>query len=197
MEENKYKLAGWAAFGSAFTFLITTGILLYHDIRYTPAIEGGGGSDPTTVFLALAVNVISTGLAIYALLRFRRLLHERYDFHAVDNLILVLIVGGVIIGGIAYAGRLVDKSLPFVFMIVLAGIAMGAIGIIFALRLLKVPGNLNGYLKPLAYTQLIASICFALVFLAPIGLIMMVVFNVLLGVVFLSSDGSLEEVDFV
>jgi len=56
---------------------------------------------------------------------------------------------------------------------------------------------LNGYLKPLAYAEFIASICLAAVFLIPVGMIIMVIFNILLGFVFLSSDDALEEVDFV
>lgn len=196
MKENKYKSAGWAAFGSALTFLITTGIVIYHDVINAPAL-GGGGTDPSTVFLAIAFDVVSTLLGIYALIKFRQLLQERYDFHAVDDIILILILGGIILGGLSYAGRLVDQNIPVMLMGVVMAIAVGVIGIIFALRLLKLPATLNGYLKPLAYTELIASICFILVLLAPIALIMMVVFNVLLGLVFLSGEDSLEEVDFV
>ena len=207
MEEGNYKLAGWAALGSAVTFLVTSGILIYDDVLNTPALKGGR-SDLETLLLALSIDVISTALGIYALLKFRQLLRERYDFHAVDNLILILIFAGLIMSAVAYTGRLFGMNrpaagpnfsgaLPFVFILAFVGIAVGVLGIIFALRLLKLPGTLNGYLKPLAYTELIGSVCFMLVFLAPIGLIMMVVFNVLLGLVFLNSDDSLEEVDFV
>ncbi len=38
------------------------------------------------------------------------------------------------------------------------GILNGIIGIVFAMRLLRINGNLNGYKKPLAYT------CLALLF---------------------------------
>lgn len=195
MEQATYKLAGWAALISAFTFLASTTIAIYHDVVYKPALSGA--SDLTIIGVALVIDLVSTVFGIYAILKFRQLLGERYDFHAVDNLIIVLIFGGLIVSGIAYAGRLVSSSLPFVFMLAFAGMAVGIIGIIFALRLLKVPGTLNGYLKPLAYTQLIGSICFTLVFLAPVGIILAIVFNVILGVVFFNSDDSLEEVDFV
>ncbi|UCF38877.1 MAG: hypothetical protein JSU96_08575 [Acidobacteriota bacterium] len=196
MEQGKYTLAGWAAIISALTLLVATAISIYHDVIYTPALSEGSG-DFRLILVALAIDVVSTLLGIYAILKFRQLLGERYDFHAVDNLIIILIFAGLVISGIAYAGRLVSQNLPFVFILAFAGIGVGIIGIIFALRLLKVPGSLNGYLKPLAYTQLIGSICFTLVFLAPVGMILMMVFNVLLGAIFLSSDDTLERVDFV
>lgn len=196
MEANKYKLAGWAALASALTFLISISILIFHDVLYQPALKGGSGH-LETVLAAFIINILSTACGVYALLKFRQLLRERYDFHAVDDLILVLIFGGIIISGLAYSGRLAGHSMAFLFILAFAGIIMGIIGIVFSLRLLKVPGSLNGYLKPLAYTELIGSICFTLVFLTPIGLVMMIIFNILLGVVFLSRDTSLEEVEFV
>jgi hypothetical protein len=200
MEQPNYRLAGWAALLSAVTFLISLGILTYHDIKYTPALSGGTGVTPA-LLLALGIDIISTILWIYAILKFRQLLGERYDFHAVDNIILVLIFGGVFLSALAHTGRMVigdwSSVFTFAFFIAIAGIVLGVIGIVFALRLLKVPGSLNGYLKPLAYTELIGSICFAVVFLAPLGMIMMIVFNVILGLILLSRDASLEEVEFV
>lgn len=196
MGEEKYRLAGWAALVSALTFIFSTGLLIYYDVLYQPAL-GGGGSDLETLLIALSANIVSSICSIYALLKFRQLLHERYDFHAVDNLILLLIVGGILLAALSYSARLFSENFVLISVGIFLMVVVGAIGIVFALRLLKTPGSLNGYLKPLAYIQLIESICFMLIILAPVGLIMMVIFNVLLGMVFLSRDTSLEEVDFV
>jgi hypothetical protein len=196
MGEEKFRLAGWAALISAFTFIFSTGLLLYYDVLYQPAL-GGGASDLKTLLIALFANIIFSICSIYAMLKFRQLLHERYDFHAVDNLILFLIFGGILLSALSYSARILSGNLVLISVGIFTLVLVGAIGIVFALRLLKTPGSLNGYLKPLAYTQLIESICFVLIILAPVGLMMIVIFNVLLGLVFLSRDTSLEEVDFV
>jgi hypothetical protein len=54
----------------------------------------------------------------------------------------------------------------------------------FATRLLRLPGNLHGLLKPFGYTQIVSGICFITVFLSPVGIIAGAVADVILGVIF-------------
>jgi len=76
------------------------------------------------------------------------------------------------------------------------GILNGVIGIVFATRLLKVNGNLNGYKKPLAYVYLAGSICFLLVVPALVGMVLLAAWSLLLGLAFFRGE-ELEELEVV
>jgi hypothetical protein len=76
------------------------------------------------------------------------------------------------------------------------GVLNGVVGIVFATRLLRINGNLNGYKKPLAYVYLAGSICFLLVVPALIGIVLLSVWSVLLGLTFFKGD-DLEELEVV
>jgi tellurite resistance protein TehA-like permease len=63
-------------------------------------------------------------------------------------------------------------------------IIFGILSIIFATRLLRFPGNLYGLLKPFCYTMIASGICFITIFLAPVGVIVGAVSDVILGIIF-------------
>jgi hypothetical protein len=54
----------------------------------------------------------------------------------------------------------------------------------FATRLLRLPGNLYGLLKPFCYITIVSGICFITVLLSPVGIIAGAVADVILGVIF-------------
>jgi hypothetical protein len=197
MEEEKYRPAGWAAIGSAVVFILAFGLLIYDDV--TNIMAQRTGSAPSDLLpLVIVLDVVSKLLVIYALLRFRTLLNERYGFHAVDTLIVVLIAAGIALGIVSYLARVFPEfKVPIMVMGAMLGITVGILGIVFATRLLRLNGNLNGMLKPLAYTYLAASICFAVVILAPLALALDTVATVLLGVTLLRGGEELEEMEVV
>jgi len=195
MERDNYSMAGWAALGSVALFVPVIGLLVYGDIQqYGVTNDGGSGQNllPLVVLLDLASKV----LTIYAYLKFRELLNSRYDFHAVDRLIPILIAVGVITGVLAYATRAFEASVASMVMGVTTGLIMGVLGVVYARRLLSMSGNLNGYLKPLAYTCLAASICFLLVVFAPVGLILFRAADIILALVFFKGE-ELEQLEIV
>ena len=78
----------------------------------------------------------------------------------------------------------------------MTAVIMGVLGIVYARRLLRMNGTLNGYLKPLAYSYLIGSICFVLLVFAPLGLVLFRVGDIILGLAFFKGD-ELEELEVV
>ena len=80
MEDNQWTGAGWAAIAAAalippnmfLSFLADTVLA-----RHAAAI-------PVTLF-ALVVGVVSTVLSLYALIRFRSLLNERFQYHGIGT----------------------------------------------------------------------------------------------------------------
>jgi hypothetical protein len=197
MEEEKYRFAGWAAIGGAVVFILAFGLLVYDDVSNIMA-QRGRGAPSDLLPLVIVLDVVSKLLVIYALLRFRTLLNDHYGFHAVDTLIVVLIAAGIALGAVSYLARVFPEfKVPVMVMGAMLGITVGILGIVFATRLLRLNGNLNGMLKPLAYTYLAASICFAVVILAPLALAPDTVATVLLGVTLLRGGEELEEMEVV
>ena len=193
MKED-YNLAGWAAIVSAIFFLPIMGLTIYYDLQPDSAEQVG-----SLLVLVIFLDFISKIFMLYALLRFRDLLNQRYQFHAVDHLIVILWVVGVCIGTLAYLVRVLpDAKVPVLVTGATLMVLSGVLGIIYATRLLRLPGNLNGLLKPLAYTTIAGSVCFLVVILSPLGLALYIATSVILGLVLLrQKDEELEELEIV
>jgi len=203
---NRYALAAWASIGSAALTLAMLGLSLAFDLA--KIVENRGEFAPSMwtaqqALLVITIDAVSWVFGIYALLRFRDLLRERYNFHAIDQLIWIVIGAGLLVAVASHGQRLVVAPPPTVASAVISvatmvilGILNGVIGIVFATRLLKINGNLNGYKKPLAYVYLAGSICFMLVVPALVGIVLLCVFNVILALVFFQGD-DLEELEVV
>lgn len=195
MERDNYSVAGWAALGSVVLFIPAMGFLVYSDIQNFGAANGVS-TNTGLLPLVVLLDAVSKALGIYAYLKFRELLNRRYDFRAVDRLIPILIVVGVATGALAYAARSVESPLASAVMGLMTGLIMGVLGIVYSRRLLRMSGNLNGYLKPLAYTYLAASICFVLVVFAPLGLVLFRAADIILALAFFKGE-ELEQLEIV
>ncbi len=201
---NRYAIAGWASITSAALTLAMLGLSLAFDL--SKIVENRGEFVPSMwtaqqTLLVVALDAFSWVLGIYALLRFRDLLRERYAFHAIDQLIWIVIAAGLLVAVASHGQRiLIDPTFASaavgIATMVILGVLNGVIGIVFATRLLKVNGNLNGYKKPLAYVYLAGSICFLLVVPALVGIVLLCTFNVILALVFFQGD-ELEELEVV
>jgi len=204
MSANRYVAAGWASIASAVGTFAVLGLSFVFELA--KGFEPGRGIAPTVwtlrqVALVASVDAVAWALGIYALIRFRDLLRERYEFHAVDHLIWVVIGAGLLAAIVSYGHRLMmlegagSVAAGFASMLVL-GILNGIVGIVFATRLRRVNGNLNGYKNALVYVYLAGSICFLLVVPALVGMVLLSVWGVLLGLVFFRGE-ELEELEVV
>lgn len=206
MIRNRYAVAGWASILSAAGTLAMLGLSFAFDLAKLVQQGGPRGFTPTVwsaqqVTLVAAVDLAAWVLGIYALVRFRGLVRERYDFHAVDHLIWVVIGAGLLTAVVSHGNRLaanqgLASAATGIASMVVLGILNGVIGIVFATRLLRMNGNLNGYKKPLAYVYLAGSICFLLVIPSLVGIVLFTAWSVLLGLAFFRGE-ELEELDVV
>jgi hypothetical protein len=71
------------------------------------------------------------------------------------------------------------------------------VGIVFAVRLLRLRDDLGGLLRPFAYTTIAACICYVTILLAPIGGLVDAGATVILGLIFLRLAKGLPQVEFV
>jgi len=173
--KEQLNLAGWLS--------ITNALFAIPSIAMSWFLDSMDGIGP--VISQAILTIVSLGLFLYIISYLRKLLNIRFQFHGVDIYISLLIWGNVALAALSLFS-LGSKGLEWVMNVlsVAAFIFFGILSIIFATRLLRLPGNLYGLLKPFSYAQIVCGICFITVFLSPVGVIAGSVADVILGVIF-------------
>lgn len=200
MEENKYKLAGWLAVVQAVLFPAAIVIAI---IEAVAAAELFNIRRPF-VGPADLLMIIFTVIGIYTILMFRKLLHERYQYHDLDLLILVSIWWAIVFQVIGLGLSVittfmwpVDKIMFAVIYAVFftgAMVSIGIVDILIAVKLLKDKENFSEFIRGFAYVTMAAGICEVTVLLTPLALILIPVSAVILALVFFRDR---QEVEFV
>lgn len=186
MNGNSYLPAAWAAVAAAVALVLEVSLTLAHD-----AGQARGVLAPAAVFLFL-----KTGLGAYATWRFRDYLAERFDFHGVDRLVLLMIGGGIGLALAVTVARLLPEaadSAVTMSVLLLLGLTLGAATMLFGYRLLSVDGEIGGLKRPFAYLNIAMPLCFVTVLLAPLGLLMMAASLVLMAMILFRSPEDAPE----
>jgi len=200
MEENKFKLAGWLAVVQAVLFPL--GLVMGIIER---GLAGGTFDDKRPLLgTADLIMIAFTIIAIYTLLMFRKLLHERYEYRDLDLLIIVSIwwaivfqAVGLLIGIIAGLYWPVDRvMLAVVYAVFLTGamVTIGIVDILIAVKLLKIKESLGEYVRGFAYVTMAAGICEVTVLLSPLSLMLVPASAIILALIFFRDE---HEVEFV
>ena len=173
--KEKLNLAGWLS--------ITNALFAIPSIAMSWFLDSMDGIGP--IISQAILTMVSLGLFLYIISSLRKLLNIRFEFHDVDIYISMLIWGNVALAALSILS-LGSKELEWVnkYLSIAAFIFFGILSILFARRLLRLPGNLYGLLKPYCYITIGSGICFITVFLAPLGIIVGAVTDVILGVIF-------------
>jgi len=198
--DNPYALAGWLAIASAALLLpvMVLGFIVDLIFQRSHSLPLG------LAMLYFLVAVAQALCSLYALYRFRDYINAHFDFHETDGLITCILIGAMAITSVALVGKVVAWSgaelpvaIAFLGMILLVGIPLSIISIIFAVKLLQLPSDLGGLLKPLVVVNIIACVCFLMIVLAPVGLLLAAVGDLLIGLVFLRQAGMNDKPEFV
>ncbi|HEY6839185.1 MAG TPA: hypothetical protein VI389_10615 [Geobacteraceae bacterium] len=134
------------------------------------------------------VLVVGTGLLIFLMTTLRILLRQGFAYRRADAPIVLLVTANVasaLMGGTAIlfpeAGRFLD----------IAGLALvvatGAVQILFGVRLLRLPDNLRGMLRPFCYLNIATGVLLTTVLLLPVGVVTSAIADVMLGTIFLQA----------
>ncbi|MCK5564141.1 MAG: hypothetical protein KAJ07_02750 [Planctomycetes bacterium] len=187
--KNIYKFAGYCAITSAVLYIPVCVVSIAYEIPST--------STPVLLPFIFIFSVVQAACSLYAFKRFRDYLNENYDFHAIDKLVMPIIILCAVLTVISLLGYIAPQ-LELLFMILMAvmGIAGAIVLIFYSVFLLRLEVSLNGLLKPYAYTMIAACICFMLFILIPIGMILAAVTDILLGLILLKPKEEMQ-VDFV
>jgi hypothetical protein len=197
---NPYRTAGWLSiaaailFPLAFVISILQGLIGISRFNYTGPTIG-----PSDILF-----IIFTAFTIYALVMFRRMLNDRYNFHDIDTLITLSILWGILFQVVSISYRLImivlwpvpqlAYTLSSLGILVLFFPLGGTIDIIIAVRLLRDKDRFNEMIRVLAYLNMAAGICMATIVFSPLSLILMPIWWAILGMVFLREK---EEAEFV
>lgn len=199
MSDNEFAPAGWMAIAGAILTLPLMGMGIVLDIlsKKVSMIH------PLFPILYVGLGIAQAGLVIYAFYRFKNYLNERHQFYRTDVLIMVIVAGAIVITTIGLTGRVVSSLgaptpvlLGFIAGLFVVGVPLGILSVIFGIKLLELQDSLNGYLKPYAFLNIIAGVCFATFILAPLGLLIDAVANVILGLILLKK-GPATQPEFV
>lgn len=129
--------------------------------------------------------VVGTALFVYLTLTLRRILHLGYAFHDADGAIALLIKVNVVLTTVGVIGLAVPSLASSVGMFtIIAFLPLGMFQAYFGLRLMRLPADLNGLLRPYCYLNLATGLCLALVITAPLALLLGAVADVMLGTIF-------------
>ena len=173
--KEQLNLAGWLSITNAIFAIPSIAMSWFLDTI------GGAGAKLSQAILTL----VSLGLFLYVIISLRKLLNYRFQFREVDIYISLLIWGNVVLAAFSL---LALGSIGFEWFMnilsIVSFIIFGILAIMFATRLLRLPGNLYGLLKPFCYITVVSGIFFITVFLSPVGIIAGAVADVILGVIF-------------
>ncbi|MGB2770553.1 MAG: hypothetical protein WBC88_12575 [Candidatus Zixiibacteriota bacterium] len=199
MDENRYQLAGWLAitqailFPLAFVISIAQGVIGIAAFGYRGPVFG-----PSDLLF-----IIFTGISVYTLTMFRKLLNERYNYHDIDTLIILAICWGIVYQISSLALRIwvvmiwpvSETALTVVYLVFFAVsmITAGIIDILIAVKLFQIRQSVNKLVRAFTYITLVSGLAEVSVVLAPIALFLVPVSCVILGLIFFRK----EEVEFV
>jgi hypothetical protein len=198
MSENRYALAGWLSIAGAILFVVSIVVGILQAVIAGKAF----GYHGPVVGPADAVSILFTAFAVYALIMFRRLLHERYEYHGVDTLITLAIVwsivfqvGAVMLGlfmmvfGIQKDIVVLILSLGFLSV---AMLSIGIIDILMSIKLLQARVGFGDLIKVFAYVGLASGILEVSILLSPLALLVVPASFVLLGMILLRDNQPTE-----
>lgn len=204
MSENKYELAGWLTIASLGLVVITTALGMVQSMLGVLTIV------ITPIYYT--ATLLLMGFSIFAVIWFRKLLNERYAFHEVDIIITLIIIGFIALNIISIYLRTLPMQeiddhmnkrealtliLPGLIALFTLSIPMAIIGIVYGIRLLRLDDPLFGYLKPLAYTQIIGSALIMTLVLSPIGGLVLLASDVFQALILIQSGRKEPELEFV
>lgn len=184
MNPKALKIAGFLAMTSAFFSLPTAYLSVWLD----------GRSDIYANGIQTAIQAVGTLLFLAIVLNLKRFLNYFYRFHDTDKNIALMVMasmsaGAVVIGMFTFPP--LKESLGSVVLAIL--VVQGVVQTQFGYKLLRLPDDLGGMLKPFCYANMATGICMASVILIPLGILASAISDLMLGTIFLNRSKRMEE----
>lgn len=179
MTSGTLKTAGWLAMASAFLTLPV--------VYLSFSLEGR--PDAYAAQIQTFIQAAGTLIFVAIILYLKRFLNELFTFHDCDTGIALMVMASMATGAVTigiFSFPALKESLQQVVIVILA--VQGAIQILFGYRLLRLPDNLGGLLKPFCYANMAAGILMASVVLMPLSIPVSALSDLMLGTIFFNSS---------
>jgi hypothetical protein len=171
------KIAGWLAMTSAFLALP----LVYISFKLE------GRIDLHAVVIQSIIQITGTLLTVAILLYLKRFLNLIYNFRSIDRNIDLINIASVVTAVFSIAALYVTPFKESIAPIVIALLALqGMVQVQLGYKLLKLPNDLGGILKPFCYAVMATGILLASVFLIPLAILASALSDLMLGTIFLN-----------
>jgi hypothetical protein len=131
------------------------------------------------------IQISGTLLLVAILLYLKKFLNSLFKFHDIDRNIALMIMASMMTGAIllgAFSFPPLKESLGSVLIVIL--VAQGIVQARLGYKLLRLPNNLGGMLKPFCYASMATGICVASVILMPLGILASAISDLMLGTIF-------------
>jgi len=168
-------IAGWLAMISAFMSIP----MLYLSYRLEGKVELAALS------IQAAMQIAGTLLFVAIILYLRKFLQAHFSFHDTDRSINLLIKTGVTAGVLTVLSLcIISMRETAAFAVIVILVAQGIVQVQFGYKLLKLPHDLGGMLKPFCYTNMATGIMIASVVMLPVGILLSAIADLMLGTIF-------------
>jgi uncharacterized protein YejL (UPF0352 family) len=181
---NNLKIAGSLAMASAFltlplaylSFRLENGVYLY--------------ADEIQTFIQASGTLLFVTIVLYL----KRFLNSIFAFHDTDKNIGLMILGSMVTGVLAislYSFPALKESLGSALIVLL--VLLGIVQAQFGYKLLKLPNELGGLLRPFCYANMATGILLATVVLIPLSIPLSALSDLMLGTIFFNMSKLMKE----
>jgi ABC-type uncharacterized transport system permease subunit len=180
------KVAGWLAMASAFLTLP----LIYLSFRLESRL------DLTATAIQTIIQIFGIILFVAIVLYLKRLLNSHFKFHSTDRTIDLMIIANVVTGFLSVATLYFAPFKESIGSVVIAILVIqGIVQIRFGYKLLKLPHDFGGMLKPFCYANMATGILLASIVLIPLGIVVSAISDLMLGTIFLDMSKLISDDD--
>ncbi len=148
-----------------------------------------GRVDLESRMINTGIQVFGTVIFVAITLLLRKFLNKTLAFHLTDKIIDLMIKINVVIGAVSiislYVKAIQESMSGFILVII---VIHGILQIVFGYKLLRLPNELNGTLKPYSYINIATGIFLASIVLIPLGLLLGAISDVLLATIFFQAS---------
>ncbi len=186
MTGRTFTASAWLAMISAIATLPMTylAFMLEHRGDAVAAIMQGG------------LQVVGTVLFVVITLILKRFLNRLFLFHDTDKSIDLMVTANVVaglllLGGIFFPAMREGASLVGIILVILQGVAQ----LQFGYKLLTLPNNLGGMLKPFCFLNMASGFCVSSIVLILPGVVLGAIADLMLATIFFKVAQEMKEAE--
>lgn len=175
--------AGWLAMASAFFTLP----MVYFSFQLSSSTDVG------SITILTMIEVAGTIMLIGILWYLKLFLNGLFEFGDTNKNINLLISLGIITGMLSVAAHYVlplKETIENIALVIL--IFQGGVQVHFGYKLMKLPSDLGGLLKPFCYINIVTGVLMASVVMIPLAIFVSAVSDVMLGTIFFNMSKLLK-----